>query len=319
MDSSTAAVIGGAIPVVGGVISGLINNAATDANNAANRQFQLEQQDKQNAYNLQMWNMQNAYNAPSAIMQRYKDAGLNPNLIYGQATGNVAAAPAPSAKVDYVSQPHPAIDLGTAAARGVQAYNDLKLGAAQVNNMAAQQTNILQDTILKMSQQMLNIAQAGKTNVDANATSKLLPYQEDAAAADIRQKNSQTGLNDVLRDVEVQKNIRDAAYNSVTIREAIARIGQIAMQNAKTAAEIDNIKANTTNLLNSNQLQNMDIQMRNGGMMPHDSFIMRILGNAYQYITGSGNTAGGPTFPDTPVSQGIRRLNDYLSPVKIPF
>lgn len=34
--------------------------------------------------NLAQWNAENAYNTPLAQMQRYKDAGLNPNLIYGQ-------------------------------------------------------------------------------------------------------------------------------------------------------------------------------------------------------------------------------------------
>lgn len=40
--------------------------------------------DYQNQLNIQNWHMQNAYNAPSAQMARYKEAGLNPNLIYGQ-------------------------------------------------------------------------------------------------------------------------------------------------------------------------------------------------------------------------------------------
>ena len=34
--------------------------------------------------NLQMWNLKNQYDSPAAQMQRYKEAGLNPNLIYGQ-------------------------------------------------------------------------------------------------------------------------------------------------------------------------------------------------------------------------------------------
>ena len=38
----------------------------------------------------EFWNMQNAYNTPKAQMQRLKDAGLNPALMYGQ--GNVGNA-----------------------------------------------------------------------------------------------------------------------------------------------------------------------------------------------------------------------------------
>lgn len=52
-------------------------------------------QDKQNQFNLDMWNLQNEYNSPQAQMQRFQEAGLNPNLMYSQGTaGNNANAPA---------------------------------------------------------------------------------------------------------------------------------------------------------------------------------------------------------------------------------
>lgn len=46
--------------------------------------------DYQNQLMRENWEIQNAYNAPSAQMARYKEAGLNPNLIYGQS--NTAGA-----------------------------------------------------------------------------------------------------------------------------------------------------------------------------------------------------------------------------------
>lgn len=54
--------------------------------NRANRKLQKQAQD----YELQMWHLQNEYNSPSSQMQRLKDAGLNPNLMYGE--GNVGNA-----------------------------------------------------------------------------------------------------------------------------------------------------------------------------------------------------------------------------------
>lgn len=48
----------------------------------------------QNELNRENWEMQNAYNTPSAQMARYKEAGLNPNLIYGQSnTAGAISAP----------------------------------------------------------------------------------------------------------------------------------------------------------------------------------------------------------------------------------
>lgn len=52
--------------------------------NAKNIQYQREANDLNYQRALSMWNMENEYNSPSAQMQRYADAGLNPNLIYQQ-------------------------------------------------------------------------------------------------------------------------------------------------------------------------------------------------------------------------------------------
>lgn len=55
-------------------------------------QYALNEQ--ANAHEVAMWNMQNEYNTPSAQMQRFKDAGLNPMLIYQQGNpGNASNAP----------------------------------------------------------------------------------------------------------------------------------------------------------------------------------------------------------------------------------
>lgn len=74
-----------------------INNATNAMNyrimqetNRANRALSEYEWSK----NLQMWNLQNEYNTPSAQMARYKAAGLNPNLIYGNvSSGNASVLP----------------------------------------------------------------------------------------------------------------------------------------------------------------------------------------------------------------------------------
>lgn len=61
---------------------------------ALNYKYQQKLAEQQNQYNIDMWKMQADYNSPQAQMQRFKDAGLNPNLIYGQGSnGNMSSAP----------------------------------------------------------------------------------------------------------------------------------------------------------------------------------------------------------------------------------
>lgn len=89
----------------GGLLLPLLNTAAgfydtyqsnktarrnTDKTIAANRK------EAELAYqrSVEMWHMQNAYNSPQAQMERFKAAGLNPHLIYGQGnSGNASGAP----------------------------------------------------------------------------------------------------------------------------------------------------------------------------------------------------------------------------------
>lgn len=67
----------------------------------------------------EMWDYQNKYNLPSAQMQRLKEAGLNPALMYGQGTtGN--ASNAPQTKFTQLNPYMNAGDIGTLANAGIQ-------------------------------------------------------------------------------------------------------------------------------------------------------------------------------------------------------
>lgn len=86
--------LGGA-SILSGVFSSILGNSsqAKQQNaslewqrheNAIARQHNMALAEAQNNMNIAQWNRENAYNSPAAQMQRYKAAGLNPNLIYGQ-------------------------------------------------------------------------------------------------------------------------------------------------------------------------------------------------------------------------------------------
>jgi len=77
------AILAAAKPFAGAIASG-VNAISSFFTNKANKNTALEMYDRQRADALADWNRQNEYNSPSAQMQRYKDAGLSPHLIYGQ-------------------------------------------------------------------------------------------------------------------------------------------------------------------------------------------------------------------------------------------
>lgn len=79
LNPNNVPIISGAISAGSGLLSGIANIGSTLLTNKANKelaQYSFEQQ-------RQMIREQNEYNSPQAQMARYKEAGLNPNLIYG--------------------------------------------------------------------------------------------------------------------------------------------------------------------------------------------------------------------------------------------
>ena len=78
----------GAAMVAGGssLASGILGGIGQASTNKTNLKIAREQM----AWNESMWNKQNAYNTPEAQIERMRQAGLNPALMYSQ--GNVGNA-----------------------------------------------------------------------------------------------------------------------------------------------------------------------------------------------------------------------------------
>lgn len=99
------------------------------------RQFResREMAEYQYSKDLEQWERANQYNAPIQQMARYKDAGLNPHLIYGQGSpGNTATTlpkyQAPRPQYTYAN-PTAFQEVGNI----LRAYNDFRLANAQID------------------------------------------------------------------------------------------------------------------------------------------------------------------------------------------
>ena len=94
--------------------SGLIGYIGQRQADARRNRLNREAAKQAMHYNQKQWQMQNEYNTPEAQMQRFKDAGLNPHLIYGQGTpGNaqgIAPYQAPNMDFSAVINPQTMLD-----------------------------------------------------------------------------------------------------------------------------------------------------------------------------------------------------------------
>lgn len=129
-------IIGASLISAGGnLLGGLFNASAQSSANRTNIQLQREQQ----SWNELMWQKQNEYNTPAAQIQRMREAGLNPALMYSQ--GNVGNAESVKPVSPASVQPVTGLGVGVASAGDAIADGIMKL--EQVKQMRAQ-TRMLQ-------------------------------------------------------------------------------------------------------------------------------------------------------------------------------
>lgn len=114
--------------------------------NRWNRKYNERMYEKQRADALADWQRSADYNSPQAQMTRYKEAGLNPNLIYGSAT-NSPMAQMKNADLETSELPPYQINRNSVG-DAIGTYQNLRTTNQQIDNLAAQNEFIKSQTNL---------------------------------------------------------------------------------------------------------------------------------------------------------------------------
>lgn len=176
-------------------------------------QSQWNEQLAQNAWqrDLDMWNLNNEYNSPSAQLQRYRDAGINPLMVAGSQPYESSSIQSPVGSASGAS----VNGLGS----GLEAFQSL----GQLSDMAlksAQTLNLKADTQKKEKETSLTDAEYRKAVKDLRVRDDMNHAQLDVLLSSA-QKNIKEGelseqqkinLNASLKEISsrVQKNLVDA-------------------------------------------------------------------------------------------------------------
>lgn len=202
-----------AIPYVGPMIANLWQGAQERRNVQQNQATQnaanLKLAEYQYSKDLEMWNRQNKYNTPEMQMQRYKDAGLNPNLIYGQGSPGLAS--------QLPKYQAPTVEYSPPVAMNVPAmlsdYMDFRLKSAQIKNAELQQP--------------------------------LLSVKEQLGYMDLSRKEFDNMLKRVIATGEYSGKYGGFMEDTLQGYAASQR-GYVSERNRKIMADIKNAEANTT-------------------------------------------------------------------------
>ena len=201
------ALLGPIITGLGALGSSVISNLG-----AKRRQKTADKQ------NVAFWKMQNQYNTPKEQMQRLKDAGLNPNLIYGSSPAGAsgsAGSIAPSKAAPYnIQNPVPPSNL---------------LVASQIE--------------LNKTQGTKNLADSAKSKADTSKIQALLGQQV---------KQLQIG-NDIANiKLEVAGKTKQSQINQIVASADIAELGAVIKETeasyAKRGLKMDTVGQLMTSL-----------------------------------------------------------------------
>lgn len=194
-----------AASATGSLGSSILNQIFTKRNTERTLQANMKLADYQYSKDMEMWNKMNEYNAPSSQMDRYKAAGINPNLVAGSGgAGSATTMPryqSPTASFNYKPPVDPMAML------------------SQYQDMAVRQANI-------------DLLKSQKENVDARtATESLRP---DQIAQLIRLSKQKYGYNYEL--FPMQKDLLSNKVGLQTV-EALMRRQQLETEGWRASTE----------------------------------------------------------------------------------
>ncbi|WGL31494.1 DNA pilot protein [Dipodfec virus UOA04_Rod_1151] len=248
---------------------GMASYSDVKSRRAIRRQNEANMKLAQYQYDLQLeqWNRANAYNSPSAQMARYKAAGLNPNLIYGdgKASAGMAASSAPAYDAPHIE----AIPAPVNTMQAASSMLDQALKAAQVRKTAQETANLgVYQNNMRLEGDLKELDKIGKAYANAKSKEEAEIWRDmwENKIMNMRATgqltDSQRFLTDKTREVkdaelglfEYRKGVMQAQ-----IADMMASVGLKRSQVTRISHEIDNLVADLSlkgETLTSKQLEN---------------------------------------------------------------
>lgn len=286
-----------------------VNAWSAAQTNKRQRQWQEKMYGVQRQDALADWNMQNEYNSPIQQMARLKAAGLNPALVYGggQATAMSSQAVRSSSPGSW-NPVAPKVD----PAGIISGYYNQKMQEAAVRNMDTKNTVLLADAAKKAGEldKLRMDTLKGRSeikNIDQKTlqSQSMLPVLMEQIKANIERTGAQTGVlqsDKLLKDAQklntemntakseveknyiIQKNIREIAMNSASVKEIVQRTLNLEVERDNIRQQISGGKAQERHARAQAkvaeyeaEIQKLEVQYRAAGNRPGDNVFWRSL------------------------------------------
>ena len=205
------AIAGALISGGASILGNLFNTGSVNKTNQQQADFNKQMYDRQRADALADFDKLNAYNSPSQQMQRFKEAGLNPNLIYGQMSNAPAVRSTDMKAPDFVA---PRLDTSKVGSM-VQDYYDIQQKGLQTKQQEAALGLLAEQTRGQKIQNDVAEAQMPESTQVTGLKNRNIQAQTDSAIESMnltRLKRSLVGKEYEKLDQEVKTLVTNNKY-----------------------------------------------------------------------------------------------------------
>lgn len=263
------------MPIPASIVAAGIGAAATGGQmiatgklNKKGRKFTAEQNQLNRQMTWDMWNATNEWNlknnSPLAQMQRYKEAGLNPHLIYGQ--GN---------EIDQGKLSVPNQDIPRDKDLDVHSFGQVAMNYVAMRKQQAEIDNLEKARQVMEADRLQKTAQTANTTIQTARSQFDLKQAEELKDTVIATANANLESKNIMikkLEQEVTNTILDGKLKGRAINESDARTAKIrretdavAQSIAESAERVKNLRRQGKILQAEAELKRIEAEwMRNG-------------------------------------------------------
>lgn len=257
-----------------------INAISQGTQNRANRRAADRMDWRHRMWALEDWKMQNEYNSPAAQMQRLKDAGLNPNLVYGHgATAMSPGMPRSSGGSPAMGEA-PRVDFGQALS---QIYGN-RVRQQQVDNMKKQWEILGEQKMLTMAKTAESLANTALTGKKGEMLGKELAIKDQLQRFQLEAAE----LSNIQKYADIQykldENARRHALTGRNIIESVERVLNYEISREKSSMEIAKLQQEINNLKKDGRIKEFSADLADRGINPNQPGFIKAVEAVIDYL-----------------------------------
>lgn len=220
--------MGAVLPFISAVGTAIGSWWSQARQNKKDREFQEHMYQEQREDALEDWEMNNAYNHPQQQMQRLREAGLNPHLVYGKGAANTATMVRGS-QASAPNQPAPPV---------INAFSEYQ----NIARTQAETDNLHTLNQIRHQENALKAAQVENTLIKNDSDTLSLEIARATKDQAIEQANLANKLTESQIQVILDQNDRQELANSSNVALTWEKLLTQKQQTAKSTEEVKRLQ-----------------------------------------------------------------------------